>query len=139
MRTRWAKVLLAPKSSIRLGRYTFLFSGTGGEGVFILRPIVQCRRIKVGVVRPHQRFHFRINRGTAANPIQKMSVLGLERRLFRRSCARREEEIEVGFRQHALPSAAHHAGHDGIVQLEFSLLERHHLLLDAVAHENPHD
>ena len=59
MTTKEANTLLARDNP--LGRYTFPFSGTGGEGIFVLRPIVQCRRIKVSTVRSYQRFHFWIH------------------------------------------------------------------------------
>jgi hypothetical protein len=62
-----------------------------------------------------------------------------EERQSARSPTRGEQEVEVGFRQDALPGAPHHSGHDRVVQLELALFERHHLLLNAVAHENPHD
>ena len=55
MTTKEANTLLARDNP--LGRYAFPFSRTSGKGIFVLRPIVQCRWIKVGAVRPHQRFH----------------------------------------------------------------------------------
>ncbi len=44
-----------------LGRYSFPFSRPSSEGIFVLRPIVQHRWIKVSAVRPHLRFHLLIN------------------------------------------------------------------------------
>ena len=51
---------LLPPEAANEAASTFPFSGTSSEGVFVLRPIVQRRKIEVGAVRPHQRFHLRI-------------------------------------------------------------------------------
>ena len=52
---------------------------------------------------------------------------------------RREQKLEIGLGQDALPRTAHRTGHDRVVQFELPLFEGNHLFLNTVAHENPHD
>ena len=44
-----------------LGRDAFPFLGASCKGVLVSGPIMQCRRVKVCSVGPHNRFHFRVD------------------------------------------------------------------------------
>lgn len=50
---------------------------------------------------------------TARSPSRSISAMAAD--ALRLPCARREQKVEIGFRQHALPGTAHHACHDRVV------------------------